>query len=101
LAKPTEKITLLDIVLAVEGAQPAFRCTEIRQRGPNPIGGVPAAPCEVNAAMLKAERAYRAELAKVSIADIFGRLNDNDKDGRIDARRCAFFELRERRLPAS
>jgi len=101
LAKPTEKITLLDIVLAVEGAQPAFRCTEIRQRGPNPIGGVPAAPCEVNAAMLKAERAYRAELAKVSIADIFGRLNDNDEDGRIDARRCAFFELRERRLPAS
>ena len=41
LAKSTDKIRLLDIVLAVEGAQPAFRCTEIRQRGPNPLGGVP------------------------------------------------------------
>ena len=45
LAKPADKITLLDIVLAVEGAQPAFRCGEIRQRGPNPLGGVPAKPC--------------------------------------------------------
>ena len=51
--------------------------------------------------MLKAERAYRAELAKVSIADILGELNNNDEDGRIDARRCAFFELRERRQAAS
>ena len=101
LAKSTDNITLLDIVLAVEGVQPAFRCTEIRQRGPNPIGGVPTAPCEINAAMLKAERAYRAELAKVSIADILGRLNANDADGRIDARRCAFFELRERRQAVS
>src|SRR6201991_3676861 len=62
LAKPTDKITLLDIVLAVEGPQPAFRCTEIRQRGPNPLGDVPTKLCEINAAMLKAERAYRAEL---------------------------------------
>ena len=51
--------------------------------------------------MLKAERAYRAELAKVSIADILADLNDNDKDGRIDARRCAFLELRERPQAAS
>jgi len=101
LAKSTDKVTLLDIVLAVEGAQPAFRCTEIRQRGPNPIGGVPTAPCEINAAMLKAERAYRTELAKVRIADILGELDSNDEDGRIDARRCAFFEVRERRQALS
>ena len=36
LARPPEKITLLDIVLAVEGSEPAFRCAEIRRRGPNP-----------------------------------------------------------------
>ena len=34
--------------------------------------------------MLKAERAYRAELAKVRIADILGRADRNDEDGRID-----------------
>jgi Rrf2 family protein len=101
LARSPDKVTLLDIVLAVEGAQPAFRCTEIRQRGPNPLGGVSTKPCEINAAMLKAERAYRAELAKVRIADILGELRTNDKDGRIDARRCAFLELRERRQAAS
>ncbi len=37
LAKEPEGITLLDIVLAVEGPAPAFRCAEIRQRGPNPL----------------------------------------------------------------
>src|ERR1700753_4198013 len=36
LARAPEKISLLDIVLAVEGASPAFRCSEIRQRGPKP-----------------------------------------------------------------
>src|ERR687887_518337 len=52
LAKPPTKITLLDIVLAVEGPAPAFRCTEIRLRGPNPIPGPPPTrPCEINAAM--------------------------------------------------
>lgn len=29
----TKDITMLDIVLAVEGPAPAFRCAEIRQRG--------------------------------------------------------------------
>jgi Rrf2 family protein len=100
LAKAPDKITLLDIVLAVEGPQPAFRCTEIRQRGPNPLGIVPAAPCEINAAMLKAERAYRAELAKVRISDVVSELAAKDADGRIQARRCAFIELRERRQAA-
>ena len=34
LSRPAADITLLDVVLAVEGTTPAFRCTEIRQRGP-------------------------------------------------------------------
>jgi Rrf2 family protein len=100
LARSADKITLLDIVLAVEGTQPAFRCTEIRQRGPNQLGGTPASLCEINAAMLKAERAYRAELAKVRIADILADLAAKDSDGRVEARRCAFIELRERRQAA-
>ncbi len=97
LARTTDKITLLDIVLAVEGPQPAFRCAEIRQRGPNPLPGrYFSKPCGINAAMLKAEKAYRAELAKTSIADILGDLAATD-DGGIAARGCAFLELNERR----
>ncbi|MQB08285.1 Rrf2 family transcriptional regulator [Agrobacterium sp. ICMP 6402] len=97
LARATDKITLLDIVLAVEGPQPAFRCAEIRQRGPNPLPGrYFTKPCGINAAMLKAEKVYRAELAKTSIADILGDLASND-DGGIAARGCAFLELNERK----
>ncbi|MCZ7452345.1 Rrf2 family transcriptional regulator [Rhizobium rhizogenes] len=97
LARATDKITLLDIVLAVEGPQPAFRCAEIRQRGPNPLPGrYFTKPCGINAAMLKAEKVYRAELAKTSIADILGDLAAND-DGGIATRGCAFLELNERK----
>ncbi|CUX34525.1 MULTISPECIES: RrF2 family transcriptional regulator [Rhizobium/Agrobacterium group] len=97
LARATDKITLLDIVLAVEGPQPAFRCAEIRQRGPNPLPGrYFTKPCGINAAMLKAEKVYRAELTKTSIADILGDLAAND-DGGIAARGCAFLELNERK----
>ncbi|NLS02224.1 Rrf2 family transcriptional regulator [Rhizobium sp. P32RR-XVIII] len=98
LAKATKDISLLDIVLAVEGPEPAFRCSEIRQRGPNPL---PARyftkPCQVSAAMLRAERAYRAELAKTSIADILTELAADDDDGGIAARGCAFLEIHERK----
>ena len=34
LARQPEAISLLDIVLAVEGDEPAFRCSEIRKCGP-------------------------------------------------------------------
>lgn len=97
LAKRPEEISLLDIVLAVEGQAPAFRCAEIRQRGPNPLPGKPARPCEINAAMLRAERAYRAELGCVSIAEILGELTEHDTDGAIAARGCAFLALNERK----
>ncbi|MGA6112204.1 Rrf2 family transcriptional regulator [Agrobacterium sp. CFBP2214] len=100
LTRTTDRITLLDIVLAVEGPQPAFRCAEIRQRGPNPLPGrYFTKPCGINAAMLKAEKAYRAELAKTTIADILGDLAAND-DGGIAARGCAFLELNERKTAA-
>ena len=97
LAKPPAAISLLDIVIAVEGPAPAFRCNEIRQRGPNPVGAqMFAKPCNISAAMLKAERVYRAELAKTSIADIGVQLTALD-DGSIAARSCAFLEIHERR----
>lgn len=75
LARPTDEITLLDIVLAVEGAEPAFRCTEIRQAGPS---AVPAEryvrPCGIAAAMWSAEQAWRDELAGTTIADLLDAL---------------------------
>ena len=34
LARPAEEISVLDAVEALEGCEPAFRCTEIQRRGP-------------------------------------------------------------------
>lgn len=71
LGRPPAQISLLDIVLAIEGAQPAFRCTEIRQRGPCPAR--PAAcrkACAIARAFLAAEAAWRQALAGVTVADM-------------------------------
>ncbi|CDP52164.1 Predicted transcriptional regulator of 4-carboxym uconolactone decarboxylase, Rrf2 family [Devosia sp. DBB001] len=96
LARPAMEITLLDIVLAVEGSAPAFRCAEIRQRGPEPL---PAQfhrlPCGVASAMLRAERAYRAELANITIADIQGDPS-TPLNQAINQRSCVFLGLHER-----
>lgn len=71
LAKPTTEITLLDIVEAIDGKRPAFRCTEIRQRGPCALeSSAYPRPCGINAAMLRAEDAYRAALAEETLAKV-------------------------------
>lgn len=71
LARPARDITLRDIVFALEGDEPAFRCTEIRQQGPTSVDAPRyALPCGIARAMWQAEDAWRSELAAVSIADI-------------------------------
>lgn len=100
LGRAAEKISLLDVVVALEGAAPAFRCSEIRQRGPDPLAAkFFAKPCGVTAAMLKAERAYRDELRKVSIAQLAGNPG-TELGNAIEGRSCAFRERHERRPAA-
>mgnify|MGYP003583126132 CR=1 FL=1 len=72
LARSPGDISLLDIVIAIEGDDWAFRCTEIRQKG----AGCDAhkreftQPCGIAAAMRRAEEAWRSELAKQTLADL-------------------------------
>nr|WP_295890611.1 Rrf2 family transcriptional regulator [uncultured Devosia sp.] len=97
LARPLDTISLLDIVVAIEGASPAFRCTEIRRRGPAPLAEkFFGAPCAVNAAMLRAEQAYRAELRKTTLADLVTD-PQTPLGAAIDARGCAFIDRHARR----
>ena len=71
LARPAEQITLLDIVHAVDGDTEAFRCTEIRRRGPSAVPRRYYSPrCGIAAAMWAAEQAYRDSLEAVTIAAI-------------------------------
>lgn len=71
LTRPPEEITLLDVVRAVDGDEPLFRCTEIRRQGPSRVAARHYAPiCAIAAAMRRAEAAWRAELRATTIADI-------------------------------
>jgi Rrf2 family protein len=71
LARPPADIRVLDVVEAVDGDDPAFRCLEIRRRGP---AALPAREyrtmCGIHRVMVDADAAWRAELARTSIADL-------------------------------
>lgn len=99
MAKPASRVTLLDVVLAVEGPEPAFRCKEIRQKGPFPISGEHyRAPCQINAAMLRAEQSYRNELRAITIEQINDQVSKEDKDGAIAARGCKLLDMHLRQI---
>ena len=71
LARPPAEITVLAVVEAIDGDEPAFRCTEIRRRGPT---AMPAReyrlPCGIHRVFTRADEAWRAELAATSVADL-------------------------------
>jgi Rrf2 family protein len=75
LARPAAAISILDVVEAIDGDEPAFRCTEIRRRGPS---AVPAReyrlPCGVHRAFTRADEAWRKELAATNITSLVGHM---------------------------
>lgn len=71
LARAVDAISLLDIVVAIEGPQSAFRCSEIRQNGPCGLKRSDCTrPCEIASAFASAEEAYHSALAAKSLASI-------------------------------
>ena len=74
LGRPPAEITLLDVVQAVEGTEPSFRCTEIRKRGPARVAHRYSPVCAIAEAMYRADQAWRAELSRTTVADIFQKL---------------------------
>ena len=71
LARPPDQLTVLDVVEAIDGGDAAFRCSEIRRRGPAALpDSAYRRPCGINAVMLRADAAWRAELRKQSIGDL-------------------------------
>ncbi|MBX6766206.1 MAG: Rrf2 family transcriptional regulator [Actinomadura rubrobrunea] len=71
LARRPEEITVLDVVVAIEGPQEAFECTEILRQGP---GGEPGVDyrevCVIAQTMRQAELSWRRELAGRTLADL-------------------------------
>jgi Rrf2 family protein len=71
LARPPTDVSALDVVEAIDGEDAAFECLEIRRRGPT---AVPAREyrtmCGIHRVMADADGAWRAELARTSVADL-------------------------------
>lgn len=72
LARVAPQITLLDIVEAIDGREPAFTCREIRRRGPGKAQDPCAykADCFIKRRMLAAEAVWRDALRAQTLADL-------------------------------
>ncbi|MDT0341822.1 RrF2 family transcriptional regulator [Streptomyces litchfieldiae] len=71
LARPPERISLLDVVTAIEGGVEAFRCDEVLRKGPGGREDVDYRTlCVISQSMRRAELAWRRELAGTTLADI-------------------------------
>lgn len=71
LSRPPEEITLLEVIEAIDGREPSFRCTEIRQRGPLALPSERyRLPCAIHVAMAQADKAWRDALRAQTIADV-------------------------------
>jgi Rrf2 family protein len=71
LARRPENITVLDVVLALEGPEPAFRCEAILGNVPEPDRRENyARTCLISQTMRQAELVWRQALARQTIAGI-------------------------------
>jgi Rrf2 family protein len=86
LTRSPELITVLDVVDAVDGPNPAFVCTEIRQRGPMATPAEACTkPCPISRAMATAEAARREALRAISIADLANDVVSDSGAGALNA----------------
>jgi Rrf2 family protein len=85
LARAASDVSLWDIVEAIEGSEPAFRCAEIRQQGPCATPPEDCKrPCKIAKAFHAAEQSWRNELKNVSLTN----LNTQIAAGQSPARRA-------------
>jgi Rrf2 family protein len=94
LARSPERITVLDVVNAIEGEQEAFRCDGILRLGPGGRSDVDYREvCAIARVMRGAEAAWRAALAAVTLADLGGTVEREHPEA-AEGTRGRFVELR-------
>jgi Rrf2 family protein len=91
LARPSDEITLLDIVNAIDGQKLIFDCREIRGRCALFEGSAPAwaldGYCAVHGAMMTAQKRMEDALAQTTILDLarkVGRKAPPEFSGQVD-----------------
>lgn len=71
LARPPERITVLEVVTAIEGPEEAFRCAQILRATPGADQDVDyRRTCAISQAMRRAELAWRRELAERTLGEL-------------------------------
>lgn len=79
LARAPEKISVLDVVIAIDGKKPLFDCQNIRIGcavfGSTAPRWASKGVCSIHAVMLEAEASTRAVLASHSLADLTTRVS--------------------------
>jgi Rrf2 family protein len=74
LAREARSISVLDVIVAIDGEKPLFECREIRGRcavfGSQPAPRATRGVCTIHALMLEADRQMRQVLASRTLADI-------------------------------
>ena len=79
LARAPGKISVLDVITAIDGKKPLFDCKNIRLGcavfGATPPRWAAKGVCSVHAVMLAAEENMRTALAAHSLADLTSRVN--------------------------
>ncbi|MHC8366567.1 RrF2 family transcriptional regulator [Pseudomonas sp. ZT5P21] len=91
LARPSDEISVLDIVNAIDGQKLIFDCREIRGRCAVFEGSTPAwalaGPCSVHAVMMTAQKRMEDALAQQTILDLArraGRKAPAEFSGQVD-----------------
>jgi Rrf2 family protein len=75
LARPPADVSVLDVVEAVDGEDPAFQCLEIRRRGPTAVAAREyRTVCGIHRVMVEADAVWRERLAHTSVADLAERV---------------------------
>jgi Rrf2 family protein len=79
LARPAERISILDVVDALEGDKPLFKCREIRRNcvlhEDDPPRWASRGVCAIHQIMLTAEQRMRATFESQTLADLAGDVN--------------------------
>jgi Rrf2 family protein len=84
IARPATEISLWQVVRAIEGPEPAFRCSEIRQRGPCAARRKDCRrPCHIAAAFTRAEAAWRDALEAITIASLVAEVGADASAGHL------------------
>jgi len=90
LARPSDEISMLDIVNAIDGQKLIFDCREIRGRCAVFEGSAPAwaldGMCAIHAAMMTAQKRMEEALAQQTILDLarkFGRKAPAEFNGQV------------------